>query len=86
MTKMRRQGWDNLPRNSKLAACLWPDLVPKDIQAEMGALARNERKFSPLEGKVMRDNSYRVQPGAGKKPEEPRYVSPQWWDDPKRRK
>jgi hypothetical protein len=51
----RRETWSSLPRQSKLAACMYPDLVPKHIQDEQQAIARMEGKVSPLDGKAARE-------------------------------
>jgi hypothetical protein len=45
----KRQTWDSLPRASKLAACLWPQLVPEHIKQEMNAISRGENRTSPLD-------------------------------------
>jgi len=60
MTKLKSQSWRDLPRQSKLAAVMWPDLVPKDVQDQMRALSANERKLSPLEAKVKMDQALRA--------------------------
>jgi hypothetical protein len=61
MTKLKPESWDQLPRQSKLAACLWPDLVPKHIRDEMRSIARSEDKTDPLSGKVAREQARRQQ-------------------------
>jgi hypothetical protein len=61
MTKLKPEGWDQLPRQSKLAACLWPDLVPKHIQDEMKSISWSEGKTDPLSGKVRAEQARRQQ-------------------------
>jgi hypothetical protein len=57
-----QSGWDTLPRASKIAACMFPNLVPKSVQEEMGRITHStEGKRSPLEGKAVRDAAYREQ-------------------------
>jgi hypothetical protein len=41
--------WSKLTRAQKLASVLYPHQVPKERQAEMERLARNEGKKSPLQ-------------------------------------
>ena len=55
MTKMKTPSWDSLPRESKLAACLWPQLVPENIKAEMRSISWAEGKTSPLDAKLRTD-------------------------------
>jgi hypothetical protein len=50
--KTKPQDWGSLPRQSKLAACLYPDLVPKNIQDEMKTLSGSEGKRSPLDARA----------------------------------
>jgi hypothetical protein len=53
---IKRETWAGLPRQSKLAACMYPDLVAdENIGAEMKAIARIEGKVDPLSGKVDRE-------------------------------
>jgi hypothetical protein len=47
MTKMK-EGWESLPRASKLAACLWPSLVPDNIKAEMRTIPYGVGEPDPL--------------------------------------
>jgi hypothetical protein len=61
MTKMKPEGWDQLSRHSKLAAVMWPDLVPKHIQDEMKSISWSEGKTDPLSGKVAADQVRREQ-------------------------
>jgi len=49
MTKLKQQTWASLPRQSKLAAVLYPKLTPPEIQREMQAISRAEGKRSPLD-------------------------------------
>jgi hypothetical protein len=56
--KPKRSEWDQLPRQGKIAAVLWPDLVPKSLQQEMQIISKGEGKLSPLEGKAARDKAY----------------------------
>jgi hypothetical protein len=44
--------WDQLSREEKLASVAWPHLCSKEIQLEMAALAKNEHKKSPLQGRL----------------------------------
>jgi hypothetical protein len=57
MTKLKPEGWDQLSRSSKLAACLWPQLVPDNIRREMQAISYGEGKTDPLTAKVRADNA-----------------------------
>jgi hypothetical protein len=57
MSKLRPETWSELPRSSKLAACLWPQLVPENIRGEMQAISRGEGRVSPLDAKVRADNA-----------------------------
>jgi hypothetical protein len=57
----RRETWATLPRQSKLASCLYPALVEPHIKAEMQAIARLEGKVSPYDGKVRREQQRREQ-------------------------
>jgi hypothetical protein len=57
MTKMKTPSWDSLPRESKLAACLWPQLVPENIKAEMRSISWSEGKTSPLDAKLRTDKA-----------------------------
>jgi hypothetical protein len=43
-----------LPRASKLAACLWPSLVPENIKAEMRTIPYGVGEADPLSAKVGR--------------------------------
>ena len=58
MTKMKQVTYASLPYMSKLAACMYPDLVPKDIQYQMKVGAMSQGKKSPMEGKIERDHAY----------------------------
>jgi hypothetical protein len=49
MTKLKNVSWATLPRQSKLAAVLYPQLVPPEIQREMVEISRAEGKRSPLD-------------------------------------
>jgi hypothetical protein len=53
MTKMK-QGWDNLSRASRIAACMWPSLVPENIKAEARTINYGEGKSDPLTAKAGR--------------------------------
>ena len=59
MTKIKDQSWFELPRQSRLAACLWPQLMPKSLQDETARITRAEGKKSPMAGKIARDNAWR---------------------------
>jgi hypothetical protein len=50
-TKMK-EGWDNLPRASKLAALAWPSLVPENIKAEMRTIPYGPGEPDPLSAKA----------------------------------
>jgi hypothetical protein len=56
-TKMKTTTWETLPRSSKLAACLWPQLVDENIRREMRSLSANEGKTSPFDAKVSADKA-----------------------------
>jgi hypothetical protein len=47
--------WDNLPRQSKLAAVMYPKLVPQSLQQEVVALAMNEGKQEQLKNRIAGD-------------------------------
>jgi hypothetical protein len=57
----RRETWASLPRQSKLAACMFPDKVPEHIKAEMQAIARFEGKVSPLDAKARAEQARKEQ-------------------------
>jgi hypothetical protein len=48
----RDPDWHELPRASRLAACMWPSLVPKGVQQQMRDLSANEQKIDPLAAKL----------------------------------
>jgi hypothetical protein len=50
MTKERE--WKDLSRDEKLANVMFPHLAPKEIQKEMEILAKNEKRKSPMQGRV----------------------------------
>jgi hypothetical protein len=50
-TKMRNQSWHDLPRQSRLARVLWPQLAEKQYQDEMQVMSKQEGKTSPLAAK-----------------------------------
>jgi hypothetical protein len=45
--KTKTQTWESLPRASKLAACLWPSLVPENIKAEMRTIPYGQGEADP---------------------------------------
>jgi hypothetical protein len=47
-TKMRDQSWHDLPRQSRLARVLWPQLMEKQYHAELKEMGRREGKTDPL--------------------------------------
>jgi hypothetical protein len=49
MTKMREERWHDLPRQSRLARIMWPQLMEKQFHGEVAAMARNEGKTPPVE-------------------------------------
>jgi hypothetical protein len=51
MSKLKPQSWDSLPRQSKLAAVMYPELVPEHIRHEMQSIAYGEGKTDPLTAK-----------------------------------
>ena len=55
----RRETWSSLPRQSKLAACMYPDKVPDHIKQEMQSIARIEGKVSPYDAKVRAEQERR---------------------------
>jgi hypothetical protein len=57
MTKMKPEGWDQLSRSSKLAAVMWPQLVPENIRREMNAISWGEGRTSPLDAKLQGDKA-----------------------------
>ena len=46
MSKLKPDTWDSLPRQSKLAACMYPDKVPEHTRRQM--LAANPAMASRL--------------------------------------
>jgi hypothetical protein len=48
---IKKQKWDDLNREQKLANIMFPHLAPKPIQDEMRLLAANEGKKSPTVGR-----------------------------------
>jgi hypothetical protein len=58
---IKRETWSTLPRQSKLASCMFPDLVPEHIRDEMQAISRLEGRVSPLDAKVAREQARRQQ-------------------------
>jgi hypothetical protein len=52
---MTESKWDKMLRIEKIAAVMYPDLVPPDVQREMAEIAHREGKRSPLEQKQARD-------------------------------
>jgi hypothetical protein len=53
----RDPDWEILSRSSKLAACLWPSLIPKGVQQQMRDISHGEGKRSPLEAKLADDKA-----------------------------
>jgi len=51
MPNMKQQRWHDLPRQSRLARVLWPQLCEKHLQEEVAAMSRNERKRSPIDAR-----------------------------------
>jgi len=58
-TKMRNETWDTLPRQSKLAAVMYPELVPDHIQREMRTISYGEGKTDPLTAKARTEGTRR---------------------------
>ena len=51
--RLKPQGqWNTKSRAEKLAAVLYPNLTDAQTQATMAALARNEGKKSPTQGRI----------------------------------
>jgi hypothetical protein len=48
----RSVDWWSLPRQSRLAAVLYPHLTDAETQRDMAEIARGENKKSPLQGRV----------------------------------
>jgi hypothetical protein len=48
-TKMREERWHDLPRQSRLARLMYPQLMEKQYQGEVAAMSRNEGKRPPVE-------------------------------------
>ena len=51
MSKLKPQSWDTLLRQSKLAAVMYPELVPEHIRREMQSIAYGEGRTDPLAAK-----------------------------------
>ncbi len=51
MTKMK-EGWDNLPRASRIAALMWPSLVPENTKREMRTIPYGQGEADPLRAKA----------------------------------
>jgi hypothetical protein len=49
MSKLREQRWHDLPRQSRLARLMWPQLIENELRGEVAAMSRNEGKRSPVE-------------------------------------
>jgi hypothetical protein len=47
MSKLKNVTWASLPRQSKLAAILYPAQVPPEIQREMRDISRSEGRQPP---------------------------------------
>lgn len=67
MAGLKHQRWHDLPRQTRLALVMYPDLAPKDRQQEMAAYAMAERKKSPMQGKVDSDRAYANQASPGRR-------------------
>jgi hypothetical protein len=48
----RSVDWHSLPRQSRLAAVLYPHLTDAETQRDMAAIARGEGKKSPMQGQA----------------------------------
>jgi hypothetical protein len=51
-TKMKPEGWDQMSRSSKLAACMYKSLVPENIQAQMRTIPYGVGEPDPLRAKA----------------------------------
>ena len=49
MTKLREQKWHDLPRQSRLARLMYPQLMETQFHGEVAAMSRTEGKRSPVE-------------------------------------
>jgi hypothetical protein len=51
--RLKLQGqWHDLPRQTKLAACLYPALVPKEVQNQMVSIAKLEQRDKSLTKRI----------------------------------
>jgi hypothetical protein len=57
----RSVDWHSLPRQSRLAAVLYPHLTDAETQRDMANIARGENKKSPMQGRVDAENARRQQ-------------------------
>jgi hypothetical protein len=55
--------WHSLPRQSRLAAVMFPNLADAETQRDMAQLARNEGKKNPMQGRVDAEQARRKQGG-----------------------
>jgi hypothetical protein len=58
---LKKQNWHDLPRQSRLARVLWPQLMEKQYQDELATMSRREGKTDPLTargGKEQRHQSW----------------------------
>ena len=57
MSKLKPDSWDTLPRQSKLAACMYPDKVPEDIQQEMLKISDGWGRRASLQRRIDKGNA-----------------------------
>ena len=48
-TKMREERWHDLPRSSRIARLMYPQLMEKQFHGEVAAMSRKEGKTPPVE-------------------------------------
>jgi hypothetical protein len=53
--------WHDLPREGRLARCMYPNLAEPQFQREMDELARAEGKRSPLQGRIDAERARKAQ-------------------------
>jgi hypothetical protein len=58
--KLKSVLWHSVPRQSRLAAVMYPNLTSAENQRDMAAFARNEGKKSPMQGKIDAEQAQRA--------------------------
>jgi hypothetical protein len=56
MTIMKKVDWHELPRQTRLAHVMFPNLSDAETQRDLAELSRNEGKKSPLQAHMEREH------------------------------